>query len=113
MASTICSFNLVELCNATIALMKDPQDDLAHHARAGFCRRRLHSVQRKRNGQCLETGRGSVRVRAKYDYEKEGNCMDITRIPPTTTVEAIMDKITELVKRGRSVKSATCVTKPT
>ncbi len=49
----------------------------------------------------LENGRGSVRVRAKWSYDKENNCIDVTRIPPTTTVEAIMDKITELVKLGK------------
>ena len=49
----------------------------------------------------LENGRGSIRVRAVWSYDKENNCIDITRIPPTTTVEAIMDKITELVKAGK------------
>ena len=49
----------------------------------------------------LENGRGSVRVRAKWSYDKENNCIDVTQIPPTTTVEAIMDKITELVKLGK------------
>ena len=49
----------------------------------------------------LEKGRGSIRVRAQWAYDKENNCIDITRIPPTTTVEAIMDKITELVKLGK------------
>ena len=49
----------------------------------------------------LEKGRGSVRVRAQWSYDKENNCIDVTRIPPTTTVEAIMDKITELVKLGK------------
>ena len=48
-----------------------------------------------------ETGRGSVRVRANWNYDKDGNMIEITQIPPTTTVEAIMDKIAELVKAGR------------
>ena len=48
-----------------------------------------------------ETGRGSVRVRAKYDYQRDGNMLEIRQIPPTTTVEAVMDKIAELVKAGR------------
>ena len=54
----------------------------------------------------LEKGRGSIRVRAQWAYDKENNCIDITRIPPTTTVEAIMDKITELAKKGRVLVGA-------
>ena len=102
MASNICSFNLVELCNATIALMKDDQADLAQLMPApdfvggGSI---LYDAAEMQN--VLEKGRGSIRVRAKWAYDKENNCIDITRIPPTTTVEAIMDKITELVKLGK------------
>ena len=102
MASNICSFNLVELCNATIALMKDDQADLAQLMPApdfvggGSI---LYDAAEMQN--VLEKGRGSVRVRAQWAYDKENNCIDITRIPPTTTVEAIMDKITELVKLGK------------
>ena len=102
MASNICSFNLVELCNATIALMKDDQADLAQLMPApdfvggGSI---LYDAAEMQN--VLEKGRGSVHVRARWAYDKENNCIDITRIPPTTTVEAIMDKITELVKLGK------------
>ena len=102
MASNICSFNLVELCNATIALMKDDQADLAQLMPApdfvggGSI---LYDAAEMQN--VLEKGRGSIRVRAQWAYDKENNCIDITRIPPTTTVEAIMDKITELVKLGK------------
>ena len=102
MASNICSFNLEELCNATIALMKDPQADLREIIPApdfvggGTI---LYDAAEMQN--VLENGRGSVRVRAKWSYDKENNCIDVTRIPPTTTVEAIMDKITELVKLGK------------
>ena len=59
----------------------------------------LYDAAEMRN--VLENGRGSIRVRAVWSYDKENNCIDITRIPPTTTVEAIMDKITELVKAGK------------
>ena len=102
MASNICSFNLVELCNATIALMKDPDADLVQILPApdfvggGSI---LYDAAEMRN--VLENGRGSIRVRARWAYDKANNCIDITRIPPTTTVEAIMDKITELVKAGK------------
>ena len=102
MASNICSFNLEELCNATIALMKDPQADLREIIPApdfvggGTI---LYDAAEMQN--VLEKGRGSVRVRAQWSYDKENNCIDVTRIPPTTTVEAIMDKITELVKLGK------------
>ena len=102
MASNICSFNLTELCNATIALMKDENADLMQLLPApdfvggGSI---LYDAGEMRN--VLENGRGSIRVRAVWSYDKENNCIDITRIPPTTTVEAIMDKITELVKAGK------------
>ena len=102
MASNICSFNLEELCNATVALMKDPQADLREIIpRARFRRRRHNSLRCREMQNVLENGRGSVRVRAKWSYDKANNCIDVTRIPPTTTVEAIMDKITELVKLGK------------
>ena len=102
MASNICSFNLAELCNATIALMKDEQADLSTLMPApdfvggGAI---LYNAAEMQN--VYENGRGSIRVRAKWSYDKENNCIDVTQIPPTTTVEAIMDKITELVKAGR------------
>lgn len=102
MASNICSFNLAELCNATIALMKDKDADLMQLLPApdfvggGSI---LYDAAEMKN--VLENGRGSIRVRAVWSYDKENNCIDITRIPPTTTVEAIMDKITELVKAGK------------
>lgn len=102
MASNICSFNLTELCNATIALMKDENAPLAEILPApdfvggGAI---LYDAAEMQN--VLEHGRGSVRVRSKWVYDKTNNCIDISQIPPTTTVEAIMDKITELVKLGR------------
>ena len=84
------------------ALMKDPQADLREIIPApdfvggGTI---LYDAAEMQN--VLEKGRGSIRVRAQWAYDKENNCIDITRIPPTTTVEAIMDKITELVKLGK------------
>ena len=82
--------------------MKDPQTDLREIIPApdfvggGTI---LYDAAEMQN--VLEKGRGSVRVRAQWSYDKENNCIDVTRIPPTTTVEAIMDKITELVKLGK------------
>ena len=102
MASNICSFNLAELCSATIALMKDEQADLASILPApDFVGggQILYDAAEMQN--VLENGRGSVRVRAVWRYDKANNCIDVTRIPPTTTVEAIMDNITELVKAGK------------
>ena len=102
MASNICSFNLAELCNATIALIKDDQADLATRLPApdfvggGTI---LYDAAEMQN--VYENGRGSIRVRARWSYDRDNNCIDVTQIPPTTTVEAIMDKITELVKAGR------------
>ncbi|MBD5095227.1 MAG: topoisomerase IV [Subdoligranulum sp.] len=102
MASNICSFNLAELCNTTIALLKDPKHDLFSTMPApdfvggGYILYNEEELQK-----IYETGRGSVRVRARYAYQKDGNRIEITQIPPTTTVEAIMDKIAELVKAGR------------
>ena len=102
MASNICSFNLAELCNATIAMMKDENCDLSTIMPApdfvggGTI---LYDAAEMQN--VYENGRGSIRVRANWAYDKENNCIDVRQIPPTTTIEAIMDKITELVKVGR------------
>ena len=102
MASNICSFNVGELCNATIALMKDPEADLTEILPApDFVGggQILYDAAEMENVR--EHGRGSVRVRAQWRYDKANHCIDVTHIPPTTTVEAIMDKITELVKLGK------------
>ncbi len=102
MASSICPFNLAEVCETTIALMKNPAHEVSSTLQApdfpggGFI---LYDPEEMR--RIYETGRGSVKVRARYAYDKAENCIEITQIPPTTTVEAIMDKIVELV-RARS-----------
>ena len=102
MASSICSFNLAELCETTIALLKDPQHDIkATMPAPDFVGGGYILYNEKEIDNIYETGRGSVRVRAKYDYQKDGNMLEIRQIPPTTTVEAVMDKIAELVKAGR------------
>ena len=102
MASSICSFNLRELCDTTIALLKDPQHDIKSTLPApDFVGGGYILYDEGEIDNIYNTGRGSVRVRARYRYEKDGNMLEITQIPPTTTVEAIMDKIAELVKAGR------------
>ncbi len=99
MASNICSFNLSELCETTIALMKDESHDLLTTLPApDFVGGGEILYNEDELRKIYETGRGSVRVRAIWNYEKDGNMIEITRIPPTTTVEAVMDKIAELVK---------------
>lgn len=102
MASNICSFNLKEVCETTIALMKDPQHDIADTLLApDFPGGGLVIYRRDEMEKIYETGRGGVRVRSVYAYDKAANCIDISQIPPTTTVEAIIAKLIELVKSGK------------
>ncbi len=102
MASSICSFNLAELCRTTIALLKDPEHDIKTTLPApDFVGGGYILYNEAELDKIYSTGRGSVRVRAKYEYQKDGNMIEISQIPPTTTIEAIMDKIADLVKTGR------------
>ena len=102
MASNICSFNLKELCEATVLVMKDPEADLTEVMPAPdfpFGAQLLY--QRDEMREIYKTGRGSFKMRASYTYDKKQNCIDITEIPYTTTVEAIVEKVVELVKNGK------------
>ncbi|MGN0708322.1 MAG: DNA gyrase subunit A [Faecalibacterium sp.] len=102
MACNICSFNLAELCATTVALMKDPRHDIASTMPApDFVGGGQILYDEAQMREIFENGRGSVRVRARYTVVPGENLIEITQIPPTTTVEAIMDKIAELVKAGR------------
>ncbi len=102
MASSICSFNLTEVCETAVALMKDPDADVTATLKApDFPGGGRIIYSRDEMRKLYETGRGSVRVRSVYAYDKEANCIDITEIPPTTTVEAIIAKLAELVKAGK------------
>lgn len=102
MASSVCSFNLSELCRTTIALMKDKDHDaLTTLLAPDFAGGGIILYNRDEMDKIYRTGRGSVRVRAKYNYDKTNNCIEITEIPPTTTVEAIIDKIVELIKQSK------------
>ena len=101
MACSICSFNLEELCETTIALAKNPEhsviDTLPAPDFTGGCQL-LYS--RPLMEEIYNTGRGTFRLRAKYTYDKQNNCIDIYEIPPTTTAEAIIDKVVERSKAG-------------
>lgn len=101
MASSICSFNLKEVCETTIAIIKNPDHEVADTLIApDFIGGGMILYDRASIEEVYRTGRGGIKVRAKYKYDKEYNCIDITEIPPTTTCEAIIDKIIEKVKGG-------------
>lgn len=107
MASSICSFNLKELCETTIELIKDREHNCIDTMPApDFVGGGTILCNREEMEEVYRTGRGGIKVRAKYTYDKEFNCIDITEIPPTTTAEAIIDKVIERVKAG-SVKEIT------
>ena len=102
MASNICSFNLRELCEAAIAVMKDENADLSEIMPApDFPGGGELLLDRKEMNEIYKTGRGSFKVRAKYKYDKKNNCIEISEIPYTASVEAIIEKIVELVKSGK------------
>ena len=102
MASSICPFNLAEVCNTAIELMKNPKHDLFTTMQApDFPGGGQIIFDRKAMEQIYATGRGSIRVRARYTFDKAANCIDITQIPPTTTIEAIVEKVIDLVKQGK------------
>lgn len=102
MASSIASFNLKEICDTTIALMKNPDHVVSDTLVApDFVGGGFILYDKDEFEKIYSTGRGSVKVRAKYTYDKKYNCIDITQIPSTTTSEAIIDKIIELVKTNK------------
>ena len=107
MASSICSFNLKELCETTIELIKNKEHDcLTTMPAPDFIGGGQILYDRDAMAEVYRTGRGNIKIRAKYEYDKEFNCIDIKQIPPTTTAEAIIDKIIEKVKAG-SIKEIT------
>ena len=102
MASAVCPFNLAEVCETTIGLIKNPEHDIMSTLKGpdfpggGFIvydERELEHV--------YKTGRGNIKIRSRYNFDSSANCIEVTQIPPTTTVEAIMDKIIELIKAGK------------
>lgn len=102
MASSIASFNLKELCETTIALIKNPEHIVSDTLVApDFVGGGYIIYDKEELEKIYATGRGSVKVRSRYTYDKSYNCIDITQIPPTTTSEAIIDKIIELAKANK------------
>ncbi len=105
MASNICSFNLNEICDGTIALLKNPKTtneklldiikapDFSGGAKLIYDREQLLSI--------YNTGVGSVKLRAKYRFDEKNNCIEILEIPYSTTIELIMKKLTDLFKEGK------------
>lgn len=102
MASNVCPFNLEEVCETTIALMKNPDHDIISTMKGpDFPGGGLMLYDEDELKKVFETGRGSIKVRSKYNFDKAANCLEITQIPYTTTIEAIIDKIVDLVKQGK------------
>lgn len=102
MASNICSFNLAELCAATVALLKDPEADITSIMPApDFVGGGTILYDSAEMDSIYKTGRGSVRVRGTWTYNKEENMVEVTHIPPTTTLEAIIDKVADLTREGK------------
>ncbi len=102
MASNVCPFNLEEVCETCIALMKDPNHDILSTLKGpDFPGGGFMLYDEAELAKVYETGRGSIKVRSKYNYDKASNCLEITEIPYTTTIEAIITKIIELVKTGK------------
>ncbi len=105
MASNICSFNLAEVCDGTIALLRKPNltvDKLMEIIKApDFSGGGMILYDREQMRQIYETGQGSVRLRARYVYDKTNNCIEIVQIPYSTTIELIQAKLTALYKEGK------------
>lgn len=102
MASSICPFNLKEVCQTTINLIKDENFDILETLQGpdfpggGFLIKNDDLLKKIYN-----TGRGSIKIRSRYSFDKQNNCIDITEIPYTTTVEAIIEKIVDLIKQNK------------
>ena len=105
MASSICSFNLGEICDATVALLRHPNtttDTILDLVKGpDFPGGAYIIYNREAMRQVYETGRGPIKLRARYSYDKNANCIDITQIPYSTSIEAIMGKIADAVKSGK------------
>ena len=105
MASNICSFNLGEICDGTIAVLKNPNvstDKIMDIIKApDFPGGGAILYDREEMKQIYETGSGSVKIRSRYNYDKAQNCIDIIQIPYSTSIEVILNKISDLVKEGK------------
>ena len=102
MASSVCPFNLAEVCETCIAYIKNPDHDIISTLKGpdfpggGFM---LYDEEEIK--EIFRTGRGSIKLRSKYNYDKSANCIEITQIPYSTTIEAIIEKIIDLIKQGK------------
>ena len=105
MACSICSFNLAEICDGTIALLKNPKtttDRLLDIIKApDFSGGAEILYDREQMRKIYETGVGSIKMRAKYVYDKKQNCIDVLEIPYSSSIEAIMKKATDMIKTGK------------
>ena len=102
MASNICSFNLKEVCETAIALMKNPDHDILETLPGpDFSTGAQLLYDEAATREIYSTGRGSFRLRSKWRYVKEGNLIEITEIPYSTATEVVMDKVAELIKAGK------------
>ena len=105
MASNICSFNLSEICDGTIAILKNPNistDKIMDIIKApDFPGGGIILYNREDMRQIYETGSGSVKIRSRYNYDKSQNCIDIIQIPYSTSCEMIQNKIADMVKEGK------------
>lgn len=102
MASNLCSFNLNEVCEATIAYLKNPEDDMLTYMKAPDFPSGGQLIYNENNlREIYNTGRGSVKVRSRYKYDKKNNCIEIIEIPYSTTSEAIIEAIIDLVKDNK------------
>ncbi|HHW47724.1 MAG TPA: topoisomerase IV [Clostridiaceae bacterium] len=102
MASNICSFNLKEVCEATIQYIQDKDVDITQYLKAPDLPSGGQLIYNKKEiSEIYSTGRGSFKLRAKYRFDKKNSCIEIYEIPYTTTTEVIIDSIVQLVKAGR------------
>ncbi|MBR3044827.1 MAG: topoisomerase IV [Oscillospiraceae bacterium] len=102
MASNVCPFNLAEVCETTVALLKDPAHDVLSTLKGpDFPTGAFMIYDEEELRKIYDTGRGSIKLRSKWNYDKSANCIEVTQIPYSTTLEAIMEKIVELVKAGK------------
>ena len=102
MASSICPFNLKEVCETAIGYIKNPEHDISSTLLApDFPGGGEIIYDKAKLEEIYKTGRGGIKVRARYKYDKKYNCIDVVSIPPTTTSEIIIEKIAELVKAGK------------
>lgn len=102
MASTVCPFNLAEVCETCIALIKNPNHDILSTLKSpDFPTGGFILYDEDETKKIYETGRGSIKIRSKYNYDATANCIEVTEIPYGTTIEAIIDKIIDLIKNGK------------